>query len=57
MGDLPSTVAAIRLVVAMAKDSGLPTVNNVIEVDSGHSPFVSRPDGTANTLLAEAARL
>jgi hypothetical protein len=53
--DRPTTVAAIQYLIATAK-SGTHKIDNVIEVDTGHSPFISRPKWTAETLVKEANR-
>ncbi|SPQ27124.1 b2bc2dc6-a840-44dc-b43c-31d39453e0cb [Thermothielavioides terrestris] len=55
-GDKPTTVAAAQHLVDSAKASGRHRIDNVIKVDAGHSPFISRPDWTAATLIQEAIR-
>lgn len=54
--DKPTTVAAIHHLISGAKASGPHKIDNVIEVDAGHSPFASKPEWTAETLIAEASR-
>ncbi|KAK8073682.1 Alpha/beta hydrolase fold-1 [Apiospora phragmitis] len=54
--DVPTTVAAIHWLIDTAKASGPHKIDCVIEVDAGHSPFVSKPQWLADTLLAEANR-
>ncbi|KAJ7461850.1 Alpha/beta hydrolase fold-1 [Mycena galericulata] len=54
--DRPSTVVAPQYLVDSAKASGTHKIDKVIRVDSGHSPFISRPQWTAETLVAEAGR-
>jgi len=55
--DRPTTVAAVRYLIETAKASpGGHKIDSVIEVEAGHSPFISRPEWTAEMLLAEAAR-
>lgn len=54
--DKPSTVIAARYLISTAKASGPHKVDNVIEVDSGHSPFISKPEWTAITLMDETSR-
>ncbi|ETS77600.1 hypothetical protein PFICI_09662 [Pestalotiopsis fici W106-1] len=54
--DRPGTVAAIHYLISSAKSSGMHKIDNVVEVESGHSPFLSRPQWTAETLIAEANR-
>ncbi|KAK7959175.1 Alpha/beta hydrolase fold-1, partial [Apiospora aurea] len=41
--DVPTTVAAIHWLIGTAKASGPHQIDSVIEVDAGHSPFVSKP--------------
>ncbi|KAH8681934.1 Alpha/beta hydrolase fold-1 [Xylariales sp. PMI_506] len=55
-GDKPSTVVAAQYLIDSARASGLHKIENVIKVDSGHSPFISRTEWTAETLVAEASR-
>lgn len=55
-GDKPTTVIAAQYLVDSAKASGKNKIDNLIKVDAGHSPFVSKPDWTAQTLIEEAAR-
>ncbi|MCJ1307507.1 hypothetical protein MMC25_001153 [Agyrium rufum] len=55
--DLPSTVGIIHHLISTAKASGAHKVDSVIEVDAGHSPFLSRPEWTVDTLIAEAAKV
>ncbi|KAI1311646.1 Alpha/beta hydrolase fold-1 [Xylaria venustula] len=54
--DKPSTVAAARFLIGTAKASGPHKIDNIIEVDAGHSPFISRPKWTAETFIQEANR-
>lgn len=54
--DRPTTVAAARFLVEGAKASGRHSIDNTIEVDAGHSPFISMPGWTAEMLISEAAR-
>ncbi|OTA99275.1 hypothetical protein M426DRAFT_325259 [Hypoxylon sp. CI-4A] len=53
-GDRPSTVVAARYLVDSAKASGPHKIEKIIEVDTGHSPFFSRPEWTVQTLIEEA---
>ncbi|CAP71581.1 uncharacterized protein PODANS_6_670 [Podospora anserina S mat+] len=55
-GDRPTTVVAAQYLVDSAKASGQHRIDNVIKVDTGHSPFISRPEWTAKTLIEEANR-
>ncbi|XXH01285.1 hypothetical protein Hte_007640 [Hypoxylon texense] len=55
-GDRPSTVAAVHYLIDTAKASGSHMIDSVVEVDSGHSPFISKPQWTADTLISEASR-
>ncbi|AEO71893.1 uncharacterized protein THITE_2148467 [Thermothielavioides terrestris NRRL 8126] len=55
-GDKPTTVAAAQHLVDSAKANGRHRIDNVIKVDAGHSPFISRPGWTAATLIQEAIR-
>ncbi|KAH7380272.1 Alpha/beta hydrolase fold-1 [Phaeosphaeria sp. MPI-PUGE-AT-0046c] len=54
--DVPTTVAAAQYLVESAKASGPHKIDNLIKVDTGHSPFISRPGWTATTLVEEAQR-
>lgn len=54
--DVPTTVIAARYLVDTAKANGPHKIDNVIEVDTGHSPFISRPEWTASALIEEASR-
>ncbi|KAI0974896.1 hypothetical protein F4678DRAFT_421187 [Xylaria arbuscula] len=54
--DKPSTVAAARYLIDTAKASGLHKIDTVIEVDAGHSPFISWPEWTAETFIKEVNR-
>ncbi|TRX93372.1 hypothetical protein FHL15_005647 [Xylaria flabelliformis] len=54
--DKPSTVAAARYLIDTAKASGAHKIDNIIEIDAGHSPFISKPEWTANMLIEEANR-
>ncbi|KAF1952495.1 alpha/beta-hydrolase [Byssothecium circinans] len=53
-GDKPTTVVAAQYLVDSAKGSGNHKIGNVIKVDAGHSPFISKPEWTAKTLIEEA---
>ncbi|KAI0483786.1 alpha/beta-hydrolase [Xylaria cf. heliscus] len=52
--DRPSTVAAVDWLINTAKASGMNKIDSVIEVDAGHSPFISKTDWLAKTLVTEA---
>ncbi|KAI1270037.1 alpha/beta-hydrolase [Xylariaceae sp. FL1019] len=54
--DNPSFVVAARHLVETARASGDHKIDNVIEVESGHSPFINMPDWVAETLIREANR-
>ncbi|KAI1869004.1 hypothetical protein JX265_006983 [Neoarthrinium moseri] len=54
--DRLTTVATIHHLISAAKSSGTHKIDNVVEVDAGHSVFVSMPQWTAKTLIAEAVR-
>jgi len=54
--DVPTTVAAAQYLVDSAKASGDHKIDNVIKVDAGHSPFISKPEWTARVLIEEAER-
>ncbi|OTA95527.1 hypothetical protein M434DRAFT_379781 [Hypoxylon sp. CO27-5] len=54
--DRPSTVVAAQYLIDTAKASGTHKIDKIIRVDAGHSPFISRPEWTAQTLIAEIAR-
>lgn len=55
-GDKPTTVIAAQYLVDTAKASQPNRIDSVIMVDSGHSPFISRPEWTAETLIQETSR-
>ncbi|KAI0146145.1 alpha/beta-hydrolase [Xylariaceae sp. FL1272] len=54
--DSPSTVVAARHLVETARAGGNHKIDNVIEVESGHSPFINMPEWVAKTLIEEASR-
>jgi hypothetical protein len=54
--DIPTTVAAAQHLVDSAKASGTHRIDNVINVDAGHSPFISKPAWTAGVFVEEADR-
>ncbi|KAK3374772.1 Alpha/beta hydrolase fold-1 [Podospora didyma] len=54
--DKPTTVAAAQYLIASAKASGPHKIDAVLEVEAGHSPFLSQVEWTAETLIKEAAR-
>ena len=54
--DRPSTVVAARYLIDTAKASGKHMIDRVMEVDTGHSPFISRPEWVAKMLVNEAGR-
>ncbi|KAK8008234.1 Prolyl aminopeptidase protein [Apiospora marii] len=54
--DVPTTVAAIHWLLDTAKASGPHKIDSIIDVEAGHSPFISKPEWLADTLLTEAAR-
>ncbi|ROV89595.1 hypothetical protein VMCG_09926 [Cytospora schulzeri] len=54
--DRPSTILASQYMIDGAIASGKHKIDSVIRVDTGHSPFVSRPEWTVETLIREAAR-
>ncbi|KAI0102839.1 Alpha/beta hydrolase fold-1 [Nemania sp. FL0031] len=54
--DMPTTVATARHLIDAAKASGSHKIDRVIEVDAGHSPFISIPEETAEKLIEEANR-
>ena len=56
MKDKPSTVAAAQYLIGTAKESGPHKIDNVIEFEVGHSPFISKPDLTAGILIKESSR-
>ncbi|KAI0206836.1 alpha/beta-hydrolase [Astrocystis sublimbata] len=56
LNDRPSTVDACRHLIDAAKASGHHKIDRVIEVEAGHSPFISKPEWTAKTLIEEAKR-
>ncbi|KAF2806570.1 alpha/beta-hydrolase [Mytilinidion resinicola] len=53
-GDRPSTHAAAQYLLETAKASGTHKIERIIKVDSGHSPFISKPEWSAHTLIKEA---
>ncbi|KAI0892637.1 alpha/beta-hydrolase [Annulohypoxylon nitens] len=53
--DRPSTVVAAQYLIDTAKSNGPHKIEKVIQVDAGHSPFISRPEWTAQTLIMEAS--
>ncbi|KAI1076813.1 alpha/beta-hydrolase [Whalleya microplaca] len=55
-GDRPSTVAAAQYLVDTAKASGTHKIDNIIKIDTGHSPFISKPELTAEILIKESSR-
>lgn len=54
--DRPTTVVAARYLVEAARASGRHKIDKVIEVEAGHSPFISMPRWTAEMLIGEAGR-
>ncbi|KAI1179137.1 alpha/beta-hydrolase [Nemania sp. FL0916] len=54
--DKPTTVVAARYLVDSAKAVGDHKVDKVIELETGHSPFISQPALTAKMLIGEAQR-
>ncbi|ROV88399.1 hypothetical protein VPNG_10291 [Cytospora leucostoma] len=56
VGDKPTTVVAAQYLIDTAKASGPHKIDNVIKAESGHSPFISKPEWTAETLIKEATR-
>jgi pimeloyl-ACP methyl ester carboxylesterase len=54
--DVPTTVVAAQYLVDSAKGSGSHKIDKLIKIDTGHSPFLSRPEWTAATLIEEAKR-
>ncbi|KAK2601830.1 hypothetical protein QQS21_004613 [Conoideocrella luteorostrata] len=56
LGDRPSTVVAAQHLVDTAKASEPNKIDNVIKFDVGHSPFISKPEWLAGTLIEEAGR-
>ncbi|KAF2681998.1 alpha/beta-hydrolase [Lentithecium fluviatile CBS 122367] len=54
--DMPTTVTAAQYLVDSAKESGPHKIDNLIKVDAGHSPFISKPEWTASTLIGEASK-
>ncbi|KAI0020474.1 alpha/beta-hydrolase [Xylariomycetidae sp. FL0641] len=54
--DKPSSVAAAQHLVDTAKASGPHQIDGVIKADAGHSPFLSKLEWTAGTLITEANR-
>jgi pimeloyl-ACP methyl ester carboxylesterase len=54
--DVPTTVVGAQYLFDSAKASGQHKIDNLIKVDTGHSPFISRPEWTAATLVEEAKR-
>ncbi|KAJ4288370.1 hypothetical protein N0V90_011604 [Kalmusia sp. IMI 367209] len=53
--DVPTTVAAAQYLVDTARAGGKHMIDNLIKVDTGHSPFISRPDWIVRTLIEEAS--
>lgn len=53
-GDKPSTVVAARFLVDSGKANSPNKIERVIEVQAGHSPFLSMPEWTAGTLIEES---
>ncbi|KAI1812059.1 alpha/beta-hydrolase [Poronia punctata] len=56
MADLEYTVAGFGKLVSAAMASGNHRIDNIIEVDAGHFPFITRPEWMAQTLIKEANR-
>ncbi|EMR63016.1 putative prolyl aminopeptidase protein [Eutypa lata UCREL1] len=56
MEDKPTTVVAAQYLIDSAKASGTHKIDNVIKMNAGHSPFISKPDWTAETLIKESSR-
>jgi hypothetical protein len=54
--DVPTTVAAARYLIDTARVTGEHKIDNVIEIDTGHSPFLSMPEWMADVLVEEAER-
>lgn len=54
--DVPTTISAAQYLVDSAKASGPHKIDNLIKVDAGHSPFISKPEWIASTLIEEAGR-
>lgn len=55
-GDKPTTVVAAQYLVDSAQASRPHRIDSVIKVDAGHSPFISKPEWTAETIIQEAMR-
>ncbi|KAK4200390.1 putative esterase [Triangularia verruculosa] len=55
-GDRPATVFAAQYIFDSAMASGSHKIDNLIKVETGHSPFISQPEWTAQTLIEEANR-
>lgn len=56
LGDGLTTVAEARFPVEAERASGRHKIDNVIEVEAGHSPFVTIPRWTAEMLIIESGR-
>ncbi|KAI1379720.1 alpha/beta-hydrolase [Hypoxylon crocopeplum] len=54
--DRPTTVAAEHYLIETAKASGTHKIDNIIEIDAGHSPFFSKTQWMAEILMREASR-
>jgi pimeloyl-ACP methyl ester carboxylesterase len=54
--DVPSTVAAAKYFVKIAKENEPNKIDDVFEMETGHCPFISEPGHTAEKLIAESKR-
>ncbi|KAF2490127.1 alpha/beta-hydrolase [Lophium mytilinum] len=54
--DRPATLIGQRRLLETAKESGTHKIDRIIKVDSGHFPFISKPEWTAQVLIEEAGR-
>jgi hypothetical protein len=56
MKDKPSTLAAVQAVIDAAMASGMHKIDSIVKVEAGQSPFISKPEWTAENLIKEAGR-
>jgi hypothetical protein len=54
--DVPATVDTARLFVGMAQENNPNKIDKVMDLETGHCSFISKPEPTAKALIAESNR-
>lgn len=54
--DRPEYLAVSRYLLDVARASGRHQIDNVIEVDAGSCPFISRPQWTCEAIISKIGR-